>query len=49
MDKELRQLAKDILDKKVYICCPRRCGKNTFFRDLTFAIIEEQIKRNKGE
>lgn len=41
----MNKLAKDILDKKAYICCPRACGKRTFFKKLSVAILEEQARR----
>lgn len=41
----MNKLAKDILDKKAYICCPRACGKRTFFKKLSIAILEEQARR----
>ena len=43
--KSLEQLAKDILDKKVYISYPRCVGKNTFYQELRETIEKEQIRR----
>ena len=43
--KNLEQLVKDVLDKKVIINYPRRTGKTSFFINLQTEIWKEQIRR----